>query len=135
MCVCVCVQDPHALSAYLTSQSHLSTNFLSLMADFHLLFFLFTSDVAGIQMKVSVPTGHKLSPNIPPTPRPTFPVYAKPFWMEIGRREMPGDTANTGQPSNNSWLELMHHLSTQREPHRQQRQLRESSGHVCSALY
>ncbi|CAI8045492.1 Nuclear protein localization protein 4 homolog [Geodia barretti] len=50
------VQDPHALSSYLTSQSHSSTNFLCLMADFHLLLFLFTSDVAGIHMKTHIPS-------------------------------------------------------------------------------
>ena len=47
-------QDPHALSAYLTSHSNSSSNFLCLMADFHLLFFLYTSDIAGIHMRVSL---------------------------------------------------------------------------------
>jgi nuclear protein localization family protein 4 len=50
------VQDPHALSSYLTCQSHSSTNFLCLMADFHLLLFLFTSDVAGIHMNTHIPS-------------------------------------------------------------------------------
>ena len=48
------LQDFHALSAYLAAHQSKSSNFLSFMADFHLLLFLYTSDVAGIHMKVSL---------------------------------------------------------------------------------
>ena len=51
------LQDFHALSAYLAAHQSKSSNFLSFMADFHLLLFLYTSDVAGIHMKVSLWTG------------------------------------------------------------------------------
>lgn len=47
------VQDFHTLSAYLASQQ--TSSFLCFMADFHLLFFLYTCDVAGIQMKPHLP--------------------------------------------------------------------------------
>lgn len=48
------VQDFHALSSSLASQQ--TSGFLCFMADFHLLFYLYTCDVAGIHMKPHIPS-------------------------------------------------------------------------------
>ena len=57
-----CVQNMASLSSYLCNQS--GSSFLNYMADFHLLFYLYTSqelEVAGVSLKVSF-----LLPLLPP---------------------------------------------------------------------
>ena len=89
-------QDFHALSAYLAGQR--GSSFLYFMADFHLLFFLYTCDVAGFQMKVCLPA-----------PLPTclhqlisclhsliFLTCAEQSLQEIRQRQTPGAAATTG---------------------------------------
>lgn len=59
------LQDFHALCSYLASQQ--ASSFLCFMADFHLLFFLYTCDVAGIHLKVSF-VGSAVDHSFPPQP-------------------------------------------------------------------
>ena len=50
--MCMCVQDFSALCEYLRRQQ--GVPFLNYMANFHLLLFLYTHEVAGLHLKVSI---------------------------------------------------------------------------------